>query len=62
VFRPSGTEPKLKVYALARGRAGIRDAERAKREQEAVDALVAAVLADAETFASEIMAPFVEQL
>jgi phosphomannomutase len=57
VFRPSGTEPKIKVYALAHGRAGIEDAGEAAREREAVDALVTEVLADAERFAAEVMKP-----
>jgi phosphoglucomutase/phosphomannomutase len=57
VFRPSGTEPKIKVYALAHGRAGIEDAGEAAREREAVDALVTEVLADAERFAAEVMTP-----
>lgn len=58
VFRPSGTEPKIKVYALAHGRAGIDDPSEAAREREAVDALVTEVLADAERFATEVMKPF----
>ncbi len=57
VFRPSGTEPKIKVYALAHGRAGIDDAGEAARERAAVDGLVAEVLADAERFAAEVMKP-----
>lgn len=57
VFRPSGTEPKIKVYALAHGRAGIDDPGEAAREREAVDALVTEVLADAERFAAEVMKP-----
>jgi len=55
VFRPSGTEPKIKVYALAHGRPGL-DGRAAADEREAVDALISAVLADAERFASETMA------
>lgn len=60
VFRPSGTEPKIKAYALAHGRAGIEDADAAAREREQVDALVGQVLADAERFAGEVMAPLLE--
>ncbi|PRQ07930.1 phospho-sugar mutase [Enhygromyxa salina] len=60
VFRPSGTEPKIKAYALAHGRAGIDEPGAAAREREQVDALVAQVLADAERFATEVMAPLIE--
>ncbi|PRQ03384.1 Phosphoglucomutase [Enhygromyxa salina] len=60
VFRPSGTEPKIKVYALAHGRAGLDDAGEAASEREAVDALVARVLADAERFASGVMAALLD--
>jgi phosphomannomutase len=60
VFRPSGTEPKIKVYALAHGRPGLEDAGEAAREREAVDTLIGEVLADAERFASEVMSPLLE--
>ncbi|KIG12392.1 Phosphomannomutase [Enhygromyxa salina] len=60
VFRPSGTEPKIKAYALAHGRAGIEEPGAAADERAQVDALVAQVLADAEQFATKVMAPLIE--
>lgn len=57
VFRPSGTEPKIKVYALAAGRSGIEDRQAFATEREGVDTLIDEVLAEAERFASAVMEP-----
>lgn len=54
VVRPSGTEPKAKVYALGRGPA-TADAAGLSRVAAEVDAMVDAVLADARERADAIM-------
>lgn len=54
VLRPSGTEPKVKVYVLARGAGGVEDA-RLDAEIEVVDALVESVARDAVAAAQRVM-------
>ena len=56
VLRPSGTEPKLKVYALARSAPRVMRSELSATKID-VDKLVDRVLADAEAAARAIMAP-----
>jgi phosphomannomutase len=60
VFRPSGTEPKIKVYVLAHGRAGLTG-QAALDEQHEVDALIDRVLAEAESQAQAVMRPLLER-
>lgn len=60
VFRPSGTEPKIKVYVLAHGRAGLAG-QAALDEQREVDSLIERVLAEAESRAQAVMRPLLEQ-
>jgi len=59
VLRPSGTEPKLKVYALARSAPRVMRSELSATKVD-VDELVERVLADAEAAARAIMAPVLE--
>lgn len=54
VVRPSGTEPKAKVYALARG-PGSKDVAELARVAAQVDALVDRVLDDARARAEAVM-------
>ncbi|MEM6994822.1 MAG: phospho-sugar mutase [Myxococcota bacterium] len=57
VVRPSGTEPKAKIYALASG-APVEAEAALDAQVTAVDATVTAVLADARARAEAVMAPF----
>ncbi len=57
VVRPSGTEPKAKVYVLARSEPTGDDADALSAAQSRIDDLVAAVLGDAEAQARAIMEP-----
>ncbi len=59
VLRPSGTEPKLKVYALARS-AGNLAADQLAASQADIDALIERVLSEAEAAALAIMRPLLQ--
>lgn len=56
VMRPSGTEPKLKIYALARSAANLAQDQLAGAQAE-IDGLIEAVLREAEAAAQAIMQP-----
>ncbi len=56
VLRPSGTEPKLKVYALARSAGNLAPDQLASTQRE-IDGLVDQVLREAEAAAQAIMQP-----
>lgn len=56
--RPSGTEPKAKVYALAGSDGGLT-AEGLAAATRRIDAIVDAVLAEARALADAIMAPMI---
>lgn len=58
VLRPSGTEPKLKVYALARSADNLARDQLAQAQAD-IDDLVEAVLREAEAAALAIMQPLI---
>jgi phosphomannomutase len=57
--RPSGTEPKAKVYALAGSDGGLSQAGLAAAVGR-IDGIVDAVLAEARALADAIMAPMLQ--
>jgi phosphoglucomutase/phosphomannomutase len=57
VVRPSGTEPKAKLYVLARSEPTGADPAALRAAEARIDDLVAAVLGDAEATARAIMEP-----
>lgn len=59
VLRPSGTEPKLKVYALARSAANLAHDQLAAVQAD-IDGLIDRVLLEAEAAARAIMRPLLE--
>lgn len=59
VVRPSGTEPKAKLYALARSTTPTA-AERLEAVTAEIDGIVATVLADARARAEAVMKPVLE--
>lgn len=58
VLRPSGTEPKLKVYALARSAANLAK-DQLPKVQADIDGLIEQVLREAEAAAQAIMRPLI---
>jgi phosphomannomutase len=59
VLRPSGTEPKLKVYALARSADNLALDQLAGTQAD-IDALIEQVLREAEAAALAIMRPLLQ--